>query len=371
MNGEMTKIQPQYGQRSLETLLPSVAAKLGMPACANTLELPAAESWVVMVVDGLGFDLLTEHAADAPFLAAQMTPEPVVCGVPSTTATSLTSLGTGLTPGVHGVVGYTSRVPETGARLNALAWDQNVDPERWQPHPTMFERIAASGIDVSVVNNHEFADSGLTRCGQRGVPYIGINSSWERLEAIVEASQTRPAVVYGYEARLDHAGHKYGCRSSEWVEMLNVIDTEIQRLAEALDPDIGLIVTADHGMIDVPRDERCDISADSWLRDDVTLLAGEARFRQLYTRSGAASDVAARWQEHFGDRVSVRTREQCQEWLGPLSTAVAPRVGDVLVASMDDFAVFLTADYDHEHKMTGFHGSLTRQEMLVPLIIAA
>src|SRR5699024_12294362 len=122
----LTKRQPPYGQRSLETLLPSVAAKLGMPACANTLDLPAADSWVVMVVAGLSFDLLTEHAADAPFLAAQMTPDPVVCGMPSTTATSLTSLGTGLTPAVHGVVGSTSRLTGTGARLNRLPCDRDV-----------------------------------------------------------------------------------------------------------------------------------------------------------------------------------------------------------------------------------------------------
>ena len=61
--------------------------------------------------------------------------------MPSTTATSLTSLGTGLPPGAHGLVGFTSRVPGTGKLLNALMWDKDVDPLEWQPHDTAFTRL--------------------------------------------------------------------------------------------------------------------------------------------------------------------------------------------------------------------------------------
>src|SRR5690349_15262702 len=96
-----------------------------------------------MLVDGLGHDLLAEHRAQAPYLHSMLgsVPGQATCGVPSTTATSLTSLGTALTPGQHGLVGFTSRVPETGALLNALFWDQPVDPLEWQPNPTAFARL--------------------------------------------------------------------------------------------------------------------------------------------------------------------------------------------------------------------------------------
>ena len=85
--------------------------------------------------------------------------------MPSTTATSLTSLGTALTPGSHGVVGFTSRIPGTDQLLNALVWDKDVDPLEWQPHPTAFGRLAAAGVHTTVVNKREFAGSGLTLAG--------------------------------------------------------------------------------------------------------------------------------------------------------------------------------------------------------------
>lgn len=366
----MTLVSPQYGERSLEMVFPSVASRLGVPGYADTFNLPDADRWVVIVIDGLGYELIADHGADAPFLSRILDRDPVRCGLPSTTATSLTSLGTGLAPGAHGVVGYTCRVPETGARLNSLSWDQNIDPLAWQPYPTMLEKLAQSDIATSVVNDSEFAESGLTRCAHRGVPYIGVDSPWERVDAIVESTAEAPAVVYAYEPRLDHTGHKFGCQSQEWVDMLTTIDADMEHIARCLDPGVGLIITADHGMVDISHENRFDVAMDSPLRQDVTLLAGEARFRHLYTRAGAEFDVARRWQETLGDRGIVRTRQDAQGWFGQLTSHVTPRIGDVLVAAVSDFAVFSTAEFAHEHKMTGFHGSLTESEMLIPLMVA-
>ncbi|MDX6276137.1 MAG: hypothetical protein QOJ72_265, partial [Nocardioidaceae bacterium] len=134
------------GRHTIDRVMPSVAAALGAPGFGNPLSLPEAARYVVLLVDGLGQTLLEENADAAPFLSSLTGVPDVVCGVPSTTVTSLTSLGTGLSAGEHGMVGYTSRVPETGQRFNALKWDQPVDPLLWQPHPTVLERLRASGI---------------------------------------------------------------------------------------------------------------------------------------------------------------------------------------------------------------------------------
>jgi len=352
-------------------VFPSIAGTFGITGFDNVLAFPEAPRYVVLLVDGLGYDLLRDCGDAAPFLSSLLVDKPMTVGVPSTTATSLTSLGTGLAAGQHGVVGYTSRVPGTNQRLNSLKWDQPIDPRSWQPHATVLNAMMAAGIDTSVVNEAKFAESGLTLCSQRDVPFHGVSSVWERLDVILDAIEASPrSVVYTYESRLDHTGHGKGCRSEEWLSMLTTIDTDLRRLREELPPDTVLIITGDHGMIDLPMDGRFDVDEHHHLLDDVVLLSGEARFRHLHTRSGAQADVAARWAEVLGDRAIVRTQDGIEDWFGPIAPEVRPRIGDVLVASFDDFAVFSSKEFAVELKMIGFHGSVSASEMQVPLLVA-
>jgi len=359
------------GRRSLDQLLPSVGGAVGAPGFTDVLGLPEAPRYAVMVVDGLGSSLLAEHADVAPFLSGLQGVDDVVCGVPSTTATSLTSLGTGLRAGEHGMVGYTSRVPATGERLNSLLWDQPVEPREWQPHRTVLELIQASGVAASAVNDAKFAESGLTLCSQRGVPFHGVKSTWERLDVLVEVVEAEPrGVVYAYESRLDHTGHAKGCTSPDWREMLATVDADLAEVRAALPDDTVLVVTADHGMVDLPLENRFDLDAEPELRQDVVLVAGEARFRHLYTRTGAERDVAERWRAIVGDRAIVATQDATDGWFGPISPEVRGRIGDVVVASLGDFAVFSSVDFSLEMLMSGFHGSVTEDELRIPLLIA-
>lgn len=358
-------------RRTIDHLMPSVGAALGAEGFDDTLGLPTAPRYVVFLVDGLGLELLREHADAAPFLAGLHNVEDVVCGVPSTTVTSLTSLGTGVRGGRHGMVGYTSRVPETGRRLNSLKWDQPIDPLTWQPYPTVLQRLQDAGISASSVNDAKFEGTGLTVCSQRGVPFHGINSVYERLDVVVDVIESSPrSVTYAYESRLDHTGHSKGCTSPEWREMLTTIDTELYELRNELPRDTVMIVTADHGMLDLPFDGRFDVDAVPRLLDDVTLLAGEARFRHLYTRPGAADEVADRWRAELGDSVVVRTQDGIEDWFGPLSPDVRGRIGDVVVASLGEFGVFSSREFAIELKMTGFHGSITEAELRIPVLVA-
>ncbi len=364
-------VRPLSDRRTIDRLLPSVAAALGVEGYENVLGLPQAPRYVVCLVDGMGLDLLRQHADAAPFLASLDSIDDVVCGIPSTTATSLTSLGTGVRPGEHGVVGYSSRVPETGERLNSLKWDQPIDPVAWQPVTTVLQRMLEGGVATSSVNQAKFAGTGLTVCSQRGVPFHGIESVHERLDVVVDAAEAEPrTMTYAYESRLDHTGHSKGCTSPEWRDMLSTIDREMRDLSRELPADCVLLVTADHGMIDLPLEGRFDVDSEPALLDDVTLLAGEARFRHLYTRAGAADEVAQRWRDRFGNRVEVRTRDEAADWFGPLRPDVQGRIGDVLVAALGDFAVFSSVEFAIERKMVGFHGSITEAEMKIPVLLS-
>ena len=371
----MTFVEPAYGERSLGDVVPAVAAALGRPLGdpPTRLVLPEAASYVVFLVDGLGAELLRRYAHSAPFLSSLLEDqESGTAGVPSTTATSLTSLGTGLVPGSHGLVGFTSRVPGTDRLLNALSWPRDVDPLEWQPHPTAFSRLVAAGVATTVVNKRDFRDSGLTLAAHRGAEFVGADRVGERIAAVLAASAARPSLTYVYDSDLDWTGHKFGVASTPWLQQLSMVDAEAEQLREVLSPAVRLLVVADHGMVDSPQSARVDVDERRELRDGVSLLGGEARFRHLYCAGGAVDDVLATWREVLGERAEVLTREDAvrRGWFGAMTPDVLPRIGDVLVACRDETAVVSTVDFPYENTLVGLHGSLTPAEMLIPILVS-
>ena len=367
-------VAPAYGERSLGDVVPAVATALGLApdATGEGLILPEAPAYVVFLVDGLGTEQLAGHAHAAPYLSSLLDNQPPgTAGVPSTTATSLTSLGTGLAPGAHGLVGFTSRIPGTDRLLNALFWDKDVDPLEWQPHPTAFSALRSLGASVTVVNKREFRGSGLTVAAHRGAEFVGADRVGERIAGAVATSAERPSLTYLYDGDLDWTGHRYGVASSQWLQQLAMVDAEAEQLREALPADVRLLVVADHGMVDSPFEHRTDVDRNLELRDGVALMGGEARFRHLYCRNGAVDDVLATWRAFLGDRAEVIDRAEAvgRGWFGPVDPLVAPRLGDVMVASRADHAIVSSTDFGYEATLVGLHGSLTAAEMLIPMLV--
>ncbi len=370
-------VLPAYGRRSLADLLPAVAHRLGVTepwAVPADLGLPEGQRWVVMLVDGLGWDLLRSVAHEVPYLASTLPGgAPVTAGVPSTTVTSLTSLGTGLPPGGHGMAGYSFRVPQTDEVLNALAWDSAVRPRDLQPTPTVFEALRAHAR-VSSVAPARFRGSGLTFAALRGPDFFGLDDERDedrRVELIVQqAVAGERTLVYGYERELDHTGHVHGSRSAQWLKHLIRIDAMCARLRAELPDDVRLVVTGDHGMVDVPWSEQVVVEDEPELLAGVHLLAGEGRLRQLHVDREPVAAVAGRWRARLGEQAWVRTRDEAVDegWFGAVSDRVRLRFGDVLVALRGPGAV-MTRAQDRELSLVGMHGSLTPAEMLVPLLV--
>jgi hypothetical protein len=362
---------------SLADVMPAAAAAIGVPSPRTPeLTLPEARVVVVLLVDGLGDVLLADRGGHAPFLRSLRTGPPLAVGFPSTTATSMGMLGTGLPPGGHGLVGLEVLDPDRDVVFNELAWDPDVDPRVWQPAPTVFERVAAAGHDVVRVGPRYFDGSGLTEATLRGGRFEAADTFARRVAAGIAAARSVPAgrrgLVYVYWGDLDKAGHVYGSASWEWTQELEQVDAYARRLAEGLPGDTLLVVTADHGMVDVPFAERLDLATEPDLAAGVRHVGGEARALHLYCHSGAAGDVLAAWRAHVGDRMAVLARDEAisRGWFGTVAPHVLPRIGDVVTAATDTFAVVDSRTARPELlALLGLHGAATDAERLVPLLV--
>jgi hypothetical protein len=363
---------PRYGESSLADLASSVLASLGVARERNPLDLASADRVCLLLVGGLGWELLRDHPAAAPFLSElAVAGRPLTAGFPATTATSLASLGTGRPPGQHGMLGYQVAVPGQGRLLNALHWDQRIDPQAWQPGPTIFERAAAAGIDAYRVGHTAFRRTGLFVAAMRGGEYIGANTFGALVaQAAAAVGRSDRVLAVVYHAELDATGHAFGCSSDAWRYHLGHVDKLAEQLAGALPPGTVLHVTADHGMVDVPPQDRIDADAEPGLRQGVALLGGDTRARYVYAQPGAAADVLAAWREVLGARAWVASREEAiaDGWFGEVDPALAPRIGDVVAAPAGPWAIVAERAEPRESGLIGMHGSLTSAEQLVPLL---
>lgn len=367
-------IVPKYGESSLDALATSVLASLGVPGEPNPLEFAPTERVCLLLVDGLGWELLRAHPAAAPFLSEiAMTAAPLTAGFPATTATSLGSIGTGRPPGQHGIFGYQVAVPGTGKLLNALRWDAAVDPVGWQPGSTIFERAVAAGVRALRVAPGPLNGTGLSTATMRGAEYLVANT----LGALVSRAAAAlggqpPAFALVYYGDLDATGHVLGSASDAWLYQLAHVDKLAEQLASALPHGTVMHVTSDHGMVDVAEADRIDADMPE-LREGVAVLGGEARARHLYCRAGAVTDVIAAWRGVLADRFWVSSREQAvaDGWFGPVDDALLGRIGDVIVAPCGPSAVIASKSEPRESAMVGLHGSLTQTDQLVPLLTIA
>lgn len=377
-------------ERALRSVMSSAAAALGVPDLDDALDWPQTRRAVVVLVDGLGRAVLRRFGGHAPFLKSAMESHGRIlqAPVPTTTAASLTSLGTGEDPGVHGVVGYDVLDPERDVVVNMLSgWDPATVPETWQPLPTVLERAEAVGCTVVTVSLPQFAGSALTRAALRGGEYRAGSTMAARMQLALGVLQQarQPALVYLYFNELDKAGHRDGVGSAAWLHALEEVDATLKRLHQRLPAGSTLGITGDHGMVDVPAARRIDYAElldDGRLRfqallDGVVHTAGEPRLVQLHfgadVSAGRRAAVAQAWKDAHGAHAWVLTREEAVQagWFGEqVSDRVRPRIGDLLIAGHGDLALYDGRRVGpHAFEMVGQHGSPTRAEREVPLLL--
>lgn len=365
---------------NLADVLPSCLVALGAVDDAWVREhglearitLRPARSAVVVLVDGLGAGALGARAGHARFLTASR--KRLRSGFPTTTAAALSTLTTGRSPGTHGVVGYSGWNPDTEVVMNMLGgWDDEV-PAGWLRSSTLFTAASGVGVDPVVVGPARYRSSGMTANVLGGARYVPADTIAQRVDAAIEETLVGRSLVYLYVPELDSIAHKHGWQSDRWTASLEVLDGELARLDARVAADVGVVVTADHGILDVP--EESNIAIDPDLLVDVVGVAGDPRCRQLTVAPG--TDVPAlveAWRTKYGKRAYVASKDEAiaANWFGAVVDEVRPRIGDVVVVARGSWAFNDDRELDPRKdpkRMIGQHGALTDDEVGVPLRLA-
>jgi hypothetical protein len=320
----------------------------------------------------MGSHSLAEYGGVFPIFREMKSVTELQSHFPSTTVTNLTSLGTGELPGVHGMLGYTVRVPNSGLPgrlLNALKWDDRVDPLFWQKIPTLFERAVVHGITVSNIAEKRYEGSAFTQAALRGATYMGANRTPEMVQETITALAEPNSFAYLYINALDHAGHTEGVGSEKWMQALGLVAELIALLIEKLPKNTDFYVTADHGMVNVG--EKIILGEDNPLMKSVILVGGEPRARHIYIEKGAVADTTALWREFLGERVQVFTKEEATSarLFGPVMTEEShDRMGDLIAIANDEVILIDPTRIPQESSMVGHHGGVTENEVVIPLL---
>lgn len=357
-------VLPDYAGACVSNLVPALLGPSPEPVDWLPSFVHEANQVVLLVVDGLGWDQLQARTAFAPTMTA-MAGRPITTVAPSTTATALTSIATGLAPGEHGVVGY--RINVGGEILNVLRWSTPNGDARTAIPPGSFQKAAAfASQHPPIVTRAEFRSGGFSGAHLEGTRFHGyrcLSTFAVELRRLLRANEP---FIYAYYDGPDKVSHEYGLGEHFDAEVA-ATDRLVADIVAELPPGAVLVITSDHGQVHTG-DALHELPAD--VLEHVAIQSGEARLRWLHARGGRTNALLDAVTHHFGDLAWIRTRAQVidEAWFGPhITVEGANRLGDVALAATGVHAFVDPADTG-PYQLIGRHGSLTRAEMLVPLL---
>jgi hypothetical protein len=330
----------------------------------NRLKLPRVESALVVLIDGLGYQNLKDHAGHARKLHSLLVAsgdKSIRCGFPSTTAVSLTSFGTGIEAGSHGILGYQVLGANGSARNMLNGWATDEDPRLWQQSATVTDIARAGGVQVNMIATSEYAGSGFTKVFMSDVTYEAANELGDRARVANRLAAKKNSLSYLYFAELDQAAHRFGVNSPQWIATLEAIDSAIQELTG----NYGLLITADHGILDVAQSAQIFVDAIPGFTEAVTHAIGDPRALYCY------GDVDKARQAISAAGVSgyLTTFAELIESGWVTGQVTRDRVPDFVLIAKGEAAFYDRRTAKKQSLlMIGQHGGISDVEMRIPLI---
>lgn len=343
----------------LEQRLRGAAESPGLRSQLATA-IPDAETYVLVLLDGLGLGQLDHPSAAAlrPGLAGS-----VDAPFPTTTTVSLATLATGRPPAQHGLLAYQLWLPDLGKVVNTIKWTTlwgdrvDYDTTGLLPSPNLWERLRTAGCEPITVQPAGFEGSALSRALYRGCRFEGVERIDDWVDAVADLAAEPGRLILAYLPHVDFAAHSYGQTSEEYGAALHAVADAWERLAIRLPRGACAVGTADHGHVDFPPSRRATIDKEQ--QGDLVLY-GDPRV-MLVKGDGAhlADIVPARW-------LGI---DELRTWWGhgPAHAAFAERAPDGALVADDGWVVLHRFS---DTRLIGNHGGLTDEERLTPLLVA-
>lgn len=358
---------------SLADVLPSCLGALGVGGFTDRFSLGSPSRIVLFLVDGLGLNNIESARGYARFLSTCPSLGDLTTVFPSTTATAMASLATGAPPTAHGIFGYRVWNPARGELVNQLNGidDREVDGG-WLRVPSLIGAATPDRIGVSVIGHQRYRSSAMTRMLYTDARYIGVTSMRESFTALgAHLAKESAGVTLVYLSQLDECAHRSGVESYEWTALLEELDSELRAFARVCPSDVCAILTADHGVVDVPASAHREFG----LGDEmigVRAIGGEPRCLQVYLNDGIEHEAAhARWGALAGDDALVMSPAQVEDsvWKASICDSLRGRVPDLYVLAPTGEAWYDGREpTSAARNMVGQHGGLSEQECRIPLL---
>jgi predicted AlkP superfamily pyrophosphatase or phosphodiesterase len=337
----------------------------------NRLRLPKVRHSVVILVDGLGFENLKQAPAYSRFLNEKLNLA-IRCEFPSTTATSITGFATGRRSSEHGVIGYAVFDSISGRSKNLLTgWESQADAESFKLEKSLSEK--AIGVRVNTVGPKAYERSGFTELTMKNANYVVADKIADRFSALERLlASEENSLTYLYVPELDQAAHKFGVDSTNWLHLLEELDLTVNRFCSKLKGDVGILLTSDHGVIDVPQSEHIFLDEFDWYVSSVLHTAGDPRCNFVYlAESEDLETFLQKAKNEFGSAAYICTLEDLTStgWTGSFTEKTRKYMPDL-------FVIWQTRKvaYDrrfakaHHMQLVGQHGGISDTETRVPLI---
>lgn len=299
----------------------------------------------VVLLDAFGWAFVQRHA-DHPFLR-RLQVEPMRSQFPSTTTAHLTTLYSGLPVGEHGLYEWRCFEPLVGDVVRPLRFafaDRDeplpITPRELFPWPS---RCAGA----TVLQPAAIADTPYGSAAFAGATVVG----FEHLADGVAQLRSTPGVSYLYWDAIDATGHREGPSSQAFV------DASLHALDALAAVDTPLLVTADHGQLDVHTTDSLDLFWPELTKHLMRPPAGSAR--DLFLHVDAPELVVEELQRRLEHRAEVRL---AHELFGDIGPRLRERLADVCVLPAPGRMVGLTSAPSPERRFKGHHGGLTAAE---------
>lgn len=360
----------------------------GIPPTSNSNALQTligpADHYVFVLVDGLGMNFIENLQGDT-FLASHLATE-LRTVFPSATAVALTSFATGEWPGAHAVMGWWVHLKQINAsaaiiqfvtRSNRIPLAKlGVKVEQAFPIPSLMNDMRRNALALFPERIADTTYSNYFSGYRITAGYRSLQNAVDQIVARIRVADA-PTYTYLYTHRVDSAAHEYGTGHREVEVALTELDGEMRRLHDALGDRIRIVLSADHGFLDVPVQMRHQIKASDPL---MSLLqcppSGDARVLYLHVRDDAHAKVREYFGKRFGERFFIVSADEAEqlELFGPspLSPTARNRLGDLIVISKGVDVIEYRPSGVLSRVLTdaAHHSGLTPEEMRVPLVIA-